>query len=436
MIFLMLHHFASSQGNFRIEDDRSKFELPFQLVSDLVIIPLELNGVKLSFLLDTGVDSTILFSLDKEDSIDVKDASIIYIRGIGEEEPIRALKSTGNSIKIGNSFSNDLSIYISFDNSMNLSSRLGIPVNGIIGYDFFKDFVLDFNYLKKKLIVYNKDRYSPKKCNQCEVLPLTFSKNKPYIEAISKINGKELKLNFLIDSGSGDAIWVFEEDSAGVSLPEVHIDDFLGYGMSGSVYGARSRVESIKLGKFVLNDVTASFPDKTYIDGLKTYDTKNGSIGAKILRRFQVIFDYSRKSVSLKPNRFFLEPFEYDMSGIVIAHDGQMIVKELDHNSTNGINNLSTTEGAGSVIYESTSSVKFKLQPLYKIVEVRPESPAEKVGLQKGDILLEINNKPAYRFSLSGLQKILSSKDGKRIKLKIERGLDKITISFRLKKIL
>ncbi len=372
MIFLSLKGVGYSQNNFNIKDDKSKFELPFQLVSDLVIIPVKLNGVELSFLLDTGVDSTILFSLDKEDSLQVENASVIYLRGIGEGDPIRALKSTGNSMEIGESYSTDLSIYISFDYTMNLSNRLGIPVNGIIGYDYFKDFVLEFNYPKEKLTVYNKNSYSPKKCRRCEELPLSFSKNKPYLDVLTSINGKELPLTYLIDSGSGDAMWVFVNQELGIKVPEKHFDDFLGFGMGGSVYGARSRVDKIELGKYQFKDVTASFPDTLYIKGLKSYDTKNGSIGAKILKRFDVIFDYSRNMVSLKPNRNFKEPFEYDMSGIVVAHDGYTVVKETVPGNGTGIEKKDNSDQS-IVVFESTVKVKFKLEPQYKIVEIRPE---------------------------------------------------------------
>jgi len=433
MIFLTLSGVARSQGNFKIEGDKSKFDLPFQLVSDLVIIPLELNGVELNFLLDTGVDSTILFSLDKEDSVEVQNATVIYLRGMGDEEPIRALKSTGNSIKVGEAYSKDLSIYISFDYTMNLSNRLGIVVNGIIGYDFFKDFVLEFNYPRKRLTVYNKDRYSPKRCRRCEEMPLIFSKNKPYVNALTTINGNTLPLNFLIDSGSGDALWIFRDEKASITLPEKHFDDFLGFGMGGSVYGARSRVDKIELGKFKFENVTASFPDTTYISGLKSYDKRNGSIGAKILKRFNVVFDYSRKTVSLKPNKNYGDSFEYDMSGIIVAHDGYTIIKDIASHYGTGLRSKEDLK-QGNVIYNSTVEVKFKLEPQYKIVEVRPNSPAELAGLRKGDVLLEINKRPSYNYKLSEIHQILSSKEGKKIRLKIQRGLLETTISFRLKR--
>ncbi len=63
-------------------------------------------------------------------------------------------------------------------------------------------------------------------------------------------------------------------------------------------------------------------------------------------------------------------------------------------------------------------------------------SPAELAGLQKNDILLEINRRPSYNYSLPEIYELLSSEDGKKIKLKIQRGLLDTTISFRLKRML
>ena len=435
IIFLSLLGISIAQNNFKIDSDQSKFELPFQLISGLVIIPVQLNGVELSFLLDTGVDSTILFSLDKEDSLQMENTSVIYLRGMGEGEPIRALKSTENTIRIGDSYSNNLTIYISFDHTMNLSNRLGIAVNGIIGYDYFKNFVLEFDYQKEKLTVYNKDRYSPKRCRRCEELPIYFSKNKPHIEAVTSINGKQRLLSYLIDSGSGDALWIFKNEEEGITLPEKHFDDFLGYGMGGSVYGARSRVDKFNLGKYEFEKVTASFPDSIYTIGIKNDIKRNGSIGASILKRFDVIFDYSRNRMSLKSNRDFGKSFEYNMSGIVVAHDGYQVVKRSSPNTAEGFQSKDHSE-QGIVIFESTVKVKFKLEPKYVIVEVRPDSPAALAGLKKDDIVLEINKKSSYEYNLYEISQILSSEEGKKIRLKIQRGLLKTTISFNLKRML
>jgi hypothetical protein len=53
--------FSFSQGKFVLQGaDRDKIH--FKLINNLIIIPVEINGVELSFLLDTGVSKPIIFN--------------------------------------------------------------------------------------------------------------------------------------------------------------------------------------------------------------------------------------------------------------------------------------------------------------------------------------------------------------------------------------
>jgi len=437
-IIFFLTQFISApvQKAFEIDDDKNHFQLPFQLIHDLVILPVEINGVELSFLLDTGVDSTILFNLTEVDSLNVKNATSILLKGLGAGNPVQAIKSSGNEVRIGKATSQSLILYVVYDYEINLSNRVGVPIHGIIGYDFFKDFILEFNYPRQKINIYEPESYDYKKCRKCENLPLTFYMNKPYITAKVKIDDNtERPLNFLVDSGLGDALWMLSDEKKGIEVPERYFEDFLGFGMGGSVYGLRTRIKSLKLGRFEFEEVTASFPDSLYIKEMQTYELRNGSIGAQILKRFDLTIDYPNKKLRISPNRNFNAPFEYDMSGVIIAHTGFSYVQKLRSGIVPKANNQENNE-PGILVYKSDSEVEFTLEPQYGIVEIRPNSPTEKAGLQIGDLLIEINGKKAYQFNLSEINSILSSKEGKRIRFRIMRnGIEKV-ITFELKKIL
>lgn len=436
LLVLLFFNTSHAQGVFEIDRGKDKFDLPFQLVNDLVVIPVEINGVELSFLLDTGVESSIIFSLEEEDSLSIKNATDILIRGWGEGESINAIKSTGNVVRIGEASHSDFTVYIVYDHQISLSNRLGLPVHGIIGYDFFKDFVVDFNYTKKRLSVYRSNSYEYKRCRRCDDFDLVFYKNKPYINVMVNIRGdKYIPMDLLIDNGSGDAIWIFENSALGISVPDENFEDFLGFGMGGSVYGKRARINSLKLGKFNLDEVTASFPDTLYFEGINTYVSRNGSLGSQVLKRFHSTFDYRNKRLRLKPNKNFREPFEYDMSGIVLAHEGFTVVKDFENNNS-PVFSETEDEFKGVVVYKSYSKVKFKLEPQYVVVELRPNSPAALAGLKIGDLIETINRKPAYNYELSEINKMFSSEEGKTIKLKINRDGVILNVEFKLKRVL
>lgn len=436
LVFICFFNNSKAQGVFKIDDGKNKFELSFQSVNDLVVIPLEINGVELTFLLDTGVESSIIFSLEEKDSLNIKNATDITLRGWGEGEDIIATKSTGNNVRVGDASHSNFTVYIVYDHDISLSNRLGLPIHGIIGYDFFKDFVVDFSYTKERLIAYNVDSYVYKKCRSCDDFDLVFHKKKPYINALVNVDDEGyIPMDLLIDSGSGDALWIFEDQDLGIKIPDQNFEDFLGFGMGGSVYGKRARIKKLKLGRFQLDEVTASFPDTLYFKEITTYKLRNGTLGSQVLKRFNSTFDYNNKRLRLKPNRNFNEGFEYDMSGIVLAHEGFTVVKDFENNSSPVFSD-SENQFQGVVVYKSYSKVKFKLEPQYVIAEIRPKSPADLAGLKTGDLVETINKKPAYNYELSEINKMFSSGEGNTIRLKVKRNGTTVEIRFKLKRVL
>src|SRR5690606_429954 len=53
------------------DSDRIKFEL----INNLIILPLQINGTELTFILDSGVSKPILFNITQSDSIAINNVS-------------------------------------------------------------------------------------------------------------------------------------------------------------------------------------------------------------------------------------------------------------------------------------------------------------------------------------------------------------------------
>ncbi|WP_172822596.1 aspartyl protease family protein [Gramella sp. MAR_2010_147] len=424
-----------AQDDFIIEDEKGKFKQRFELANDLVIVPVEINGRELSFLLDTGVNSTILFSLTETDTTLLNNPKVVYLKGLGVGKPLRALKSNHNTVKIGQAVNEDHSVYIIEGGIINISNRIGVSVNGILGYDFFKNFVIEFNYKRKLMKVYNNEVYNYRNCSRCIDLPLKFYKDKPYIEANVELNnGVSVKVDLLVDSGSSDALWLFENSALNLHIPDKSFEDFLGFGITGSVYGFRSRISSLSLKKYDLDEITVSFPDSLFISAANSFEERDGSVGAQVLKRFNSVVDYSKKNLRLKPNGNFKDPFEYNMSGIVVQYNGYRIVKSGDTSTSdfqierdsNGITNAYTT----------SRNVFYSLESRYEVAEIRPESPAALAGLMIGDEIIKLNGRPVYKFNIHKIIQVLSSKEGKKIKLEIMRNGKLVEVEFRLERIL
>ena len=429
LILIFSSQTIRSQNKFSLgakEQDKIKFEL----IHNLIIIPVEINGVKLSFLLDSGVSKPILFNITNTDSLQINDVETIFLRGLGGGESVKALKSKNNFFKIGDAVNINQDIFVVFDQSINFTPRLGVPVHGIIGYDVFKDFIVDINYRRKFIKLHAPETYSYDDCKKCNTFDLTFHNNKPYINGNILINGKPKKVKLLIDSGSTDGLWLFENDTIEIISDSTnYFNDFLGRGLSGNVYGKRSKLDLFRLGDFQLREVNVAFPDSTSISHARLIEDRNGSVSGEILKRFHIIMDYPNSKISLRKNKNFNDDFRYDRSGIVLEQRGLRIIKEVSSAPTPGDYDNETRD---SFVINQGTTFNYKLEPAYKIVGLRENSPAEKCGLLVDDIIVSINGKEAHAYKLQEILHFFQADYGKTIRLKVERYNQTLKFQFQL----
>ena len=138
-LFLIFSLSINAQDGFQILEDKKKVNIPFRQINNLVFLDLKVNNVDLTFLLDTGVSETLLFSLENKEVV-FENVEKIRFAGLGGSNYIEGIKSTQNKVEVNKTlvdFSHE--IYIILDEDFNFSSHVGIPVNGIIGYHFFKN---------------------------------------------------------------------------------------------------------------------------------------------------------------------------------------------------------------------------------------------------------------------------------------------------------
>ncbi|MEL6811811.1 MAG: aspartyl protease family protein [Bacteroidota bacterium] len=426
-----------SQTGFKLPTGKKKDKIPFELVNNLTVIPLEINGKQLSFLLDTGVNYTLLFSLYDNDSLQIKNVTPVRIRGLGDGGDIDAIKSVNNSVKVGNALDTDHKVYVIFDEKINFSPRMGIPVHGVIGYDFFKDFVVKIDYDSQLITIYDPGTYKAKRCRSCEVFDIALSENKPYVKTKVVSNEQENEAVLLIDSGASDAMWLFNESFGIVEESKNYFDDFLGLGLSGGVHGKRSKMDEVWLGKFKLEDVNVAYPDSLALRNLKKDGDRNGTLGSDILKRFTVTMDYPARKMTLRKNTFFSKPFHYNMAGIIIEHDGMVPVKDISSLSARSVRfNAPDNANTSSVTVNVNPFFTFFLAQRFVVAEVRKDSPAHLAGVAVGDEITAVNGKPFYDMRLSEINALFSSKSGKKIVLEVERNGMKVKKRFTLKEVL
>lgn len=425
LFICMFSIFANAQNSFEIKDAK-KIVIPFKLINNLIFIPITVNGAELTFMLDTGVAETTIFSLENKE-LKLSPLEKMKFSGLGGSASIEGFKSDHNIGKIGEHFVNtSFTLFIILDQDFNISSHVGIPVNGIIGYHFFKNYPVAIDYSSKKITVYNNDDLFKKRIKKFDELPISIERNKPYIFADVEMTNEKKNSKLLIDMGNSDAIWLFPILIKNFVYNRPNIDDYLGRGFNGDIFGKRSRIHNFYLGDFKFEKPLTAMPDEFSIQHVNLVVERKGSIGGDILRRFTTVFDYKNQKLYLRKNKNYNDPFHFNMSGLDFQQDGLQWEKDL----VNLESKNRESNSAESTVISNTLQYKFVLKPFFSIAGVRKDSPSDKAGLKKGDQLISINGRKTADMTLQKIMEMMKSDEGKTINMVIMRKNQELRLSF------
>lgn len=428
--FFLLFFFGiltNAQNSFEIQEGK-KIVIPFKLINNLIFIPVNINGADLTFLLDTGVAETSIFSLENKE-LQLTNVEKIKFSGLGGDKSIDGFLSDDNIGRIGKNFVNySMTVFIITDQDFNISSHVGIPVNGIIGYHFFKNHRILIDYISKKITIYNDEDLFRKKTRNFSELDITIEKSKPYIIADVEMTNERKSSKLLIDLGNSDPIWLFPKLIKDFVYNRPNIDDFLGRGFNGDIYGKRSRIHNFYLGNFKFEKPLTAMPDEYSIQHVNLVENRKGSLGGDIMRRFTVVFDYPHEKIYLRKNRNYDDPFHFNMSGLDFRQDGMEWTKDMVNLPAKNQGNLS----GGVEVLNNNLQYNFILKPIFSIAGVRKDSPGAKAGLQKDDRLISINGKKTADMTLQKIMELMKSEEGKTIEMLIERKKRQMSLRFTL----
>lgn len=417
-LLLFIFTFSFAQKGFKINNPK-KTVIPFKLINNLIFVPLEINGVKLNFLLDSGVNETILFSLEDKE-VNFNNTEKIKFSGLGESMDIEGLKSENNLVTIGKDFRDENhTVFVILDERINFSSHIGIPVNGIIGYHFFKNHPIDIDFISAKITIFNNPVSFKKRIRKFKEFPITIEGNKPYLNADVEMTSKKVSSKMLLDLGNSDAVWLFPKLIEDFVYNRPNIDDYLGQGFNGDIFGKRSRIHRLYIGDFVFEKPLSAMPDEYSIQNLKLVPDRKGSIGSDIFRRFEIIFNYPENKIYFRKNKHFDDPFLFNKSGLDIQHDGMTWEKDLVKIA---VQKTDKTSNESNIIQTAdTFSYNFVLKPKFSVAGCRKDSPCFVAGMRKGDEILKINKKPVGEYTLTKINNILKAEDGTAVTFEVLR---------------
>jgi predicted aspartyl protease len=374
-------------------------KIPFEFQANLIIVPVKINNSDtLRFILDTGVSSILLTDPAVAQKLSMKSVRKVKIAGAGEGNEIEAGIVIDNTIRIGDVIGYRQNLVVLQDDQLKLSEFVGSPIHGIIGYDIFNRFAVTIDFSTGEILLENPEHYKYKP-SKGERFPITIEENKPYLSMMELMKGNQNKaIKVILDTGAGHAISLETNE---IPLPEKVLRAQLGRGLNGIINGNLGRIPMLKVGKFEMKNLVASFPDSSSYKLRNTAITeRQGSIGCEFLRRFKVTFNYRDQYIVLKSiNRRMKEPFEHNMSGIELMARGE----------------------------------DFREFMIDRVIE---NSPAEAAGLQEGDRVMYINNKSFKDISISEIYKLFQKGAGKPLNLVVKRGNELVIATVNLKRLI
>lgn len=385
---------------FRFVNDRAKrIEIPFELHSNLIIIPVIINdGPPLKFILDTGVRTAILTNEVYVEGLPKPNDREINLMGVGSKGEVTAYVTNDVSFEMEGIAAEGNAMLVLKEDYLQLDSYLGTRVHGILGYELFSRFVIEIDYANLLLTIHNPENFKPRR--RYTEISIEIEDTKPYLEACLMMkDSSQLRVKLMIDTGASQPLMLSASSSEKIQVPPKNVKGYLGRGLSGEIYGAMGRVSCLEFDKFTLMEVISSFPEDSSMYALFSERGQNGNIGGEILKRFKVIFDYAHEKLYLDKNSTFKKPFTYNMSGISLMAIGPAL-------------------------------------NIFIISNIIEPSPASKAGLKEGDILLSINGVRSKDLSLSSFSELVHKRPGKRIRITVYRNGEFLKKKFRLERIL
>lgn len=386
LLALALPAFCEAQLGFTIMGGRKRVQFPIEICSNLVVIPVVLNGqLPLKFILDTGVRTTILTEKTFSDILKLTYGRHYLVAGPGGEKIVEAYVTNNVTLDMPGVHGEGHAMLVLEKDYLELRNYLGTDVQGILGYEVFSRFIVEVDYERKQLSLSLPEFFHPQK--KYQVLPITIQDTKPYIQVpVHMKDGVVVNAKLLVDSGASHGLVLDPTSNSQIEIPQKHVSSLIGRGLGGLITGQIARIKALELGKYKIDNVIVNFPDpNSYTDTLKASDVfRNGAVGGEILSRFTTIFNFPGEKIYLKKNSSFHKDFNFNMSGLTLKAKGARLRK-------------------------------------FEITDVRKDSAADKVEIKSGDELLSINGYPTADLDLNSVNGYFNTRPGKKIKLELLR---------------
>ncbi len=359
----------------------------YQYSGGVMVVKAKFNNMpdSFNFILDTGSGGISLDSSTcAQHNIPLR-ASDTVITGMGDSHKVsfafnQSLHFPGLTVDRLNFHVNDYDV---------LTSVYGEKIDGIIGYSFFRRYIVKINFDSSMVEVFSPGEMEyPKYGTLLHPVFTTLP-----IQNLSIKDKRKIDFNFYFDTGAGLCFLMsdrFSKDS-GILLPKRKPLFTQAEGMGGKIQMRMTVVKMVQIGRYKFRNVPTYLYSDEY--NVTSYPNVGGLVGNDLFRRFNLIINYPKREIHLTPNNHFNDLFDYAYTGMATYYVNGLILVD----------------------------------------DVIADSPAEKAGILKDDIIVSVNN----NFSNNIMQyKDILQTEREKIKIIVRRKGELIQLFIKPKSIL
>lgn len=360
-------------------------QIPATFLNNLIFIPMQLNGGTPGFfLLDSSAETT---------SVEPAASSGAGSGATSNALSYAMLKMPGVQVPM---------VTLPVIAHPKFAEQFGENVRGVLGHDFLSRTVVEINYNRQTLQIYDPASYTYS--GQGTSFPVTMTPAGPAVRAKFEISGHKAFETQLVFDTAVDYAFLFSRaftDSQKISAAHFHSQEASDPQIDDGAKIFLGRVRAFELKPYTIENAIGAFSQQNF-NGLK--DSKiAGAIGGGFLRRFNVVFDLPHQRVILEPNLQINTLEDADMSGLAIVAKG---------------GNLRT----------------------FEVVGVQKGTPGHDAGIQVGDVISGIDDEPAADYTLTELrdafQKTGNETAGHSYKLLVERNGQTLTLKMKMRRLI
>lgn len=345
--------------------------IPFTMEANHIVFNVSVNGRSpIGFILDTGADQNVINSTRLEELGLKTYAKTTTTGGGNSAEYAYAAGATFTlpGVELRNQ-------HVSALDQTGLERALGMKFGGILGYDFISRFVLDIDYENQLITL--RDRRSWKYSGTGVMVPVIFDNGIPHASGSIGVPTKpEIPAYFVVDFGAAETATLtsaFVKSNYLTRLAQTNAIVNRPAGLESQFFAqnnVRGNLRRLSIGQLTVNNV----PVNMSVNAKGAYASTNfsGTVGESIYSRYHCYLDYSNYRIILEPTAEAKKPFpERETYGLTLLASGA---------------DLHT----------------------YTVAAVRPGSPAEADGFEKGDVISGKDGKNSSEFTLRELRDSLS----------------------------